>query len=180
MTQKLMKGAEFWPKTKFLQKLNPIFWCVGGLSLWTGAHLHIRCDSHYFMFFSAHSTSQHQSMFSSICLVYIDQPSRTSVCLTSATTSSSSGNYLVALHCLLIFMSTCSNICFRHVVCQRDLLPCFTLTSCPLSLTQRGFSPECVLNWWLHYSNTDSKLNTRSKLSDALFFIIHYQIHLLI
>ncbi|CAK6951094.1 hypothetical protein E3U43_004328%2C partial [Scomber scombrus] len=36
------------------------------------------------------AASQHSSMFSSICLLSIDQPSRASVCLTSATSSSSS------------------------------------------------------------------------------------------
>lgn len=49
---KLMKGVEFW--LKFPQKLKPvifIFFHVDGLTLWTGAHLHIKCDSHYFMFF---------------------------------------------------------------------------------------------------------------------------------
>ncbi|KAF3854776.1 hypothetical protein F7725_022831 [Dissostichus mawsoni] len=39
--------------------------------------------------------SQHSSVFSSICLLSIDQPSRASVCLTSATSSSGSGNYLL-------------------------------------------------------------------------------------
>lgn len=96
----------------FPVKLKLIIFLVDGLTLWTGAHLHIKCDSHYFMFLSANSASQHSSMFSSICLLSIDQPSRASVCLASATSSSSSGNYLAALRRLLIFMSTCRNICF--------------------------------------------------------------------
>ncbi len=99
-------------KVGSFSKVEAYYFCVDGLTLWTGAHLHIKCDSHYFMFLSAHSASQHSSMFSSICLSSIDQPSRASVCLTSATSSSSSGNYLAALHRLLIFMSTCRNICF--------------------------------------------------------------------
>lgn len=64
------------------------------------------------MFLSADSASQHSSMFSSICFLSIDQLSRASVCLTSATSCNSSGNYLTALQSLLIFMSTCRNICF--------------------------------------------------------------------
>lgn len=133
VTQKSMKGVEFWLKLKFPEKLRPIIFSLDGLTLWTGAHLHIKCDSHYVMFFSANGASQHSSMFSSICLLSIDQPSRASVCLASATTSSSSGNYLAALHCLLIFMSTCRNICFGMLFVNQ--LPCFTFTSCPLSLT---------------------------------------------
>lgn len=93
-------------------KVEAFYFPIDGLMLWTGAHLHIKCDSYYFMFLSANSAAQHSSMFSSICLLSIDQPSRASVCLTSATSSSSSGNYLAALHRLLIFMSTCRNICF--------------------------------------------------------------------
>lgn len=102
-----MTGAEVSPKLKPI-----IFFCVDRLTLWTDTHLHIKCDSHYFMFLSANSASQHSSMFSSICLLSIDQPSRASVCLTSATSCNSSGNYLTALQRLLIFMSTCRNICF--------------------------------------------------------------------
>lgn len=110
MTLKLLKGVEFWLKSEF-PKVEAHYFHVDG-STWTGAYLHIKCDSHYFMFLSTNSASQHSSMFCSICLLSIDQPSRASVCLTSATSSSSSGNYLAALRRLLIFTSTCKNICF--------------------------------------------------------------------
>lgn len=55
----------------------------------------------------------------SACCPLISLPGA-SVCLTSATSCSSSGNYLAALRCLLIFVSTCRNICFRRVICQRE------------------------------------------------------------
>lgn len=121
---------------KFPQKLEClcVCECVDGLMLWTGGHLHIRCNSHYFMFFSANCASQHSSMFSSICLLSIDQPSRASVCLTSATSSSSSGNYAARLYLLLIFVSTCRNICFDMSFVSANSLGFFS-TSCPLSLT---------------------------------------------
>lgn len=86
------------------------------------------------MFFSANCASQHSSMFSSICLLSIDQPSRASVCLTSATSSSSSGNYAASLHLLLIFVSTCRNICFDMSFVSANSSGFFP-TSCPLSLT---------------------------------------------
>lgn len=149
MTQARMKGAEFWlklevplPTPKSWSLL--FFFCVDGLTLWTGAHLHIKCDSHYFffMFLPANSASQHSSMFSSICLLSIDQPSRASVCLTSATSSSSSGNYLAALHRLLIFMSTCRNICFGMSFVNANRLPCWAPRLVHFhSLSQRGFAP---------------------------------------
>lgn len=105
------------------------------LMLWTGGHLHIRCTSHYFMFFPANCASQHSSMFSSICLLSIDQASRASVCLTSATSSSSSGNYAASLHLLLISVSTCRNICF-HVSF--------------VSANSLGFPPPHILSTFTH------------------------------
>lgn len=141
-------------------KVEAYYFCVDGLTLWTGAHLHSKCDSHYFMFFSANSASQHLSMFSSICLLSIDQPSRASVCLTSATSSSSSGNYLAALHRLLIFMSTCRNICFSmSFVNATSYLVSLSRLVHFHSLSQSGFTPECLLNWCLHCSNNDSKIS---------------------
>lgn len=162
MTQKTMKGAEFWLKLKFPQKLKPIIFCYDGLTLWTGTHLHIKCDSHYFMFSSANSASQHPSMFSSICLLSIDQPSRASVCLTSATSSSSSGNYLAALRRLLIFMSTCRNICFGMLFVNTTSVSLSRLVHFH-SLSQSGFTPKCLLNWWLHCSSVEWKMSRADK-----------------
>ena len=62
-------------------------------------------------------------VFTSICLLSIDQPSRASVCLTSATCSFSSGNCLAALHTLLISMSTCRNICFHMSFVNSNQIP---------------------------------------------------------
>ncbi|XP_054631791.1 uncharacterized protein LOC129181106 [Dunckerocampus dactyliophorus] len=76
--------------------------------------------------------SQHSSMFSSICLLSIDQPSRASVCLTSATSCSSSGNYVhcspppIDLHVHL------QEHLFQHVLCQRRPSALFAFASCPL------------------------------------------------
>lgn len=147
-----MKGVEFWLKLNFSPKLKPIIFVVDGLTLWTGAHLHIKCDSHYFMFLSANSASQHSSMFSSICLLSIDQPSRASVCLTSATSSSSSGNYLTALHRLLIFMSTCRNICFSMSFVSATS---YLVSLHVLYTFTHSHKEICLLNCCLHCSNKE-------------------------
>lgn len=150
------EGSGVLAEVEISSKVEAYYFCVDGLTLWTGAHLHSKCDSHYFMFFSANSASQHSSMFSSICLLSIDQPSRASVCLTSATSSSSSGNYLAALHRLLIFMSTCGNICFgMSFVNATSYLVFLSRLVHFHSLSQSGFTPECLLNWCLHRSNND-------------------------
>lgn len=136
--------------------------CVDGLTLWTGGHLHIRCDSHYFMFFSANCASQHSSMFSSICLLSIDQPSRASVCLTSATSSSSSGNYAASLHLLLISVSTCGNICFGMSFVSANSLGFFfflhALSTFAHSHKEASLLSACS-NECLRYSNNEEEIN---------------------
>ena len=146
-----MKGAEFWLKLEVFPplKVEACYFFIFLFFLCWRVNVVDRRPSAYqmwlplfFMFLPAHSASQHSSMFSSICLLSIDQPSRASVCLTSATSSSSSGNYLAALHRLLIFMSTCRNICFGMSFVNANQLPCWAPRLVHFhSLSQRGFAP---------------------------------------
>lgn len=99
----------------------------------------------------------------SACCPLISLPGA-SVCLTSATSSSSSGNYLAALRCLLIFVSTCRNICFGVSFVNAGELPCLLRTSCPLSLTltKRSTPPDPRLppsNACLHCSGKEEKIS---------------------
>lgn len=147
--------------------------CVDGLMLWTGGHLHIRCNSHYFMFFPANCASQHSSVFSSICLLSIDQASRASVCLTSATSSSSSGNYAASLHLLLIFVSTCRNICFDMSFVSANSLGFFSPTSCPLSLTlTKRFNSRTPVQTSARVSNNEEEISHREPSRPRLFHLI--------
>lgn len=125
----------------FPGKVEAYYFCVDGLMLWTGSHLHIKYDSHYFMFFLfsfplclrrlpalihvlLHLPPVHWSAFQGISLFNICYKFQQAQVTISA-----------ALRCLLIFMSTCRNICFGVSFVNASSYLVWLATSCPLSLT---------------------------------------------
>lgn len=119
----------------------------------------------------------------SACCPLISLPGA-SVCLTSATSCSSSGNYLAALRCLLIFVSTCRNICFRRVICQRERATLFgsrvlsTFTHAHKALLSPPPTPPTPTppNACLHCSGKEEKISpARSRYWSYLLLIYSSQ-----